>query len=155
MLDWINSLMQPGNMDALASKLAQTSAPPPLEALQRPQAPQMSQVPGAPGSFAAMLEGVGAPGRVAGQAPAPQMTPVPGMPQPNAPIPMASQGFQKPNNDLLTKQVAGLAQQGQQAAPHYMPAASVAGGSAVRDPQMLTVAGQAARPSLAQLIYGR
>lgn len=171
MMDWLNMLMQPQNMGALASQLAQ-KAPPPMEALagmgaQGTGVPQMSQVPGDPNSFVGMMQQVGANGYQPMQpspdgttlmpVPPPQMTQDPNAAPPPAPLQFGPQPTQPQMPGLSAQQMAQLMGQGGQGQepPRQPGAPGLAGPSSVRDPQMLQVRAQGARPSLAQLLYGR
>jgi hypothetical protein len=156
MMEWLNQLMQPQNMNALASQLAQKS-PPPMEALaglgaQGAGTPQMSQVPGAPGSFAEMMQGANA----AGYRAAPQMSVDPNAQVPQA-MPMAAPAPQGPVPGLRPEQIASLMQQqgGDGNMPRAPGAPGVIGGSGLRDQQRLQAGQQGPRLSLAQLLYGK
>lgn len=177
MLDWMTQLMQPQNKEALVNMLSQKGAPPPelLTQVGRQGAPQMSAVPGAPNSFSGMLQQAGAPGQVPmmpspdGQALQPmpplQMSQVPGMAQPGpgmqqaqaAPLQYGPQVAQPPGAGLTAQQMMQLAQQGQGEGqvPRQPGAPGLMSGTSVQDPQMLQAQGAMARPSLAQLLYGR
>lgn len=171
MLDWFNMLMQPQNQGVLLNTLAQKGMPPPeaLQALQGQGAPQMSQVPGAPNSFMGMLQQTGAPGMVPMQpgadgnltpVPPPQMSSDPNAPQGPAPIPFAPGQPASGPSGLTAEQMMKLMSQGQeqdQTQVRPPPPPGLMGGGSVREPQMIQANGQRpqARPSLAQLLYGR
>lgn len=154
MMEWLNMLMQPQNQEVLVNTLAQRGAPPPglVESIGRTPASQMSQVPGAPGSFSEMLQQAGAPGTVQ---PAPQMSQVPGMAQGPQPVPMAAPAAQPPGPRLTMEQIQQLQQRQQQPRMQAPSAPGLMSGSRVGDPQMLQVSGPGARQSLAKLLYGR
>lgn len=171
MMEWLNMLMQPQNMEALAGQLAQ-KAPPPMEVLAGmgaagTGAPQMSQVPGDPNSFVGMLQQVGANGSQPMQpspdgatlmpVPPPQMSVDPNAQPAPAPLQFGPQPEQPPQPGLTAEQMAQLLGQGGQGQvqPRAPGAPGLAGPSSVRDPQMLQAQAQGARPSLAQLLYGR
>lgn len=171
MLDWLNMLMQPQNQEALLNTLAQKGMPPPeaLQALQRPGVPQMSQIPGAPDSFAGMLQQAGAPGMQPMQpspdgqtlqpVPPPQMSVDPNMPQGPQPLQFGPQPEAQPNPGLRPEQMMQLMAQGQgqgQDMPRPPSPPGLMSGGSVRDPQMLQAQTQkGGRPTLAQLLYGR
>lgn len=172
MMDWMNMLMQPQNQGALLNTLAQKSAPPPeaLDFIQKQGVPQMSQIPGTPGSFQGMLQQAGTPGQVPMQpspdgqtlqpVPPPQMSIDPNMPQGPQPLQFGPQPETPPNPGLRPEQLMQLMGQGQgqgQDMPRPPSPPSLMGGSSVRDPQMLQAQGprQQPRMSLAQLLYGR
>ena len=154
MEQWLAQLMNPQNSEALVGQLATRGAPPPelLESIGRQGPPQMSQVPGAPGSFSEMLQQAGAPGTVQ---PAPQMSQVPGMAQGPQPVPMAAPPEQPPGPRLTMEQIQQLQQSQQQPRMQAPGAPGLMSGSRVGDPQMLQVSGPGARQSLAKLLYGR
>ena len=171
MMEWLNQLMQPQNMNALASQLAQ-KAPPPMEALAGmgaagTGAPQMSQIPGDPNSFAGMMQQAGAHGYQPMQPspdgttlmpmPAPQMTQDPNAAPPPAPLQFGPQAEQAPAPGLNAMQMAQLMGKGGQGqdVPRPPSPPGLAGPSSVREAQMLQARNQAGRPSLAQLLYGR
>jgi len=177
MMDWMNQLTQPQNRESLVDMLANKGAPPPelLAQVGRQGAPQMSQVPGAPGSFSGMLQQAGAPGQVPMQpspdgsaltpVPPPQMSQVPGMAQPDPGMQQApaaplefGQGGNAMGAGLQAMQMMQLLGQGQnqgQGQPRAPNPPSLQGGTSVRDPQMLQAQAQQGRPTLAQLLYGR
>lgn len=171
MLDWMNMLMQPQNQEALLNTLAQKGMPPPeaMQALQRQGAPQMSQIPGAPDSFAGMLQQVGAPGMQPMQpspdgqtlmpVPPPQMSVDPNAQQGATPIPFGPKPAQPAMAGLKPEQMMQLMSQGQgqEQGLRPPPPPGLIGGSSVRDPQMLEARAQGpgTRASLAQLLYGR
>ena len=171
MLDWLNMLMQPQNQEALLNTLAQKGMPPPeaLQAIQRQGAPQMSQIPGAPDSFAGMLQQAGAPGMQPMQpspdgqrlmpVPPPQMSVDPNAQQGAAPIPFGPKPAQPAMAGLKPEQMMQLMAQGQgqgQDMPRPPSPPGLMSGGSVRDPQMLQAQTQkGGRPTLAQLLYGR
>lgn len=171
MMEWLNMLMQPQNMGALAGQLAQ-KGPPPMEMLagmgaQGTGAPQMSQIPGAPDSFAGMMQQVGANGYQPMQPspdgqtlmpmPAPQMSVDPNAQPAPTPLQFGPQAEPQQPQGLSAQQMAQLMGQGGQGQPQPRApgAPGLAGPASVRDPQMLQAQAQGARPSLAQLLYGR